>query len=189
MTRQSDAFDLPPWLDSTVRRLIRRRDRDAISGDLLEEYREAVIAGASPSRARCRVLWQAISVFLLLRRSRTSGAHWLGALCALSAVAVGWLGFDSPNPMVLAVAAVLITHSLVIVVVLRARRRVPTVILQPGSVASVIFGVLALIETVVWTDFEWKVAAAGLALILQGVVTLALAGGLFGGLPSRSSAL
>jgi hypothetical protein len=189
MTPSQNLLDPPRWLDAVVRRLIRRRDRDAISGDLLEEYREAIIAGDPPFTAASRLLSQALSVFLLLRRPRTTGALCLGILCTLSAAGVGWLSFRSPNPVVLPIAAVLAAQSLVTVAVLRATRRLPYFILQPGSVAAVMFGVLALIETVVWTDFEWKVAATGVALILQGMVTMALSAGLFGGLQSRSNVL
>lgn len=56
------------WGDFLLRFLVRRRDRDTISGDLLEEYREDVLPSKGPVAAR---LWYARQVL-----SFVSPAAW-----------------------------------------------------------------------------------------------------------------
>jgi hypothetical protein len=55
MTMQLAASDNPPrWMEGLLRLLLKRRDRDTIVGDLLEEYREVIV----PTRSRFRAdLW------------------------------------------------------------------------------------------------------------------------------------
>ena len=47
------------WLDVALRLVLRRRDRETVSGDLLEEYREVVLPKGHPLAAR---LWYARQV-------------------------------------------------------------------------------------------------------------------------------
>ena len=49
------------WGDFVLRLLVRRRDRDTISGDLLEEYREHVLPARGPRAARFWYVRQILS--------------------------------------------------------------------------------------------------------------------------------
>jgi hypothetical protein len=49
------------WADLALRFLLNSRDRDAISGDLLEEYREQVLPSTGPLRARLWYVRQVLS--------------------------------------------------------------------------------------------------------------------------------
>ena len=48
------------WADFVLRLLLSRRNRDAVSGDLLEAYREDILPSRGPLRAR---LWYWRQVF------------------------------------------------------------------------------------------------------------------------------
>jgi hypothetical protein len=52
------------WADFVLRLLLRRRDRDAISGDLLEEYREEILPKRGPIAAR---IWYVTQVASFVR--------------------------------------------------------------------------------------------------------------------------
>lgn len=178
--------DPPRWLDALVRRLI-PADREAISGDLLEDHRDAVMRGSSRVGAASRLLLQALTVFVLMPRHHARAPVVLGTLCGLSAAGMLWFAFKSPNPMVAAAACVLIAQSVVTGAGLRWPRGPATRILHPGSIAAVGAGGLALAENMLWTAFEWKAAATGAALVVQGALTIALSAGWFGGFAGRSA--
>jgi hypothetical protein len=186
VTRRRGLPDPPPWLDALVRSLI-PADREAISGDLLEDYRDLVVGGHSRVRAASRLVMQALTVFVLMPRRHRRATVVLGALCGLSAAGMAWFAFQTSNSVIAAVACVLIGQSVVTGAGLRSPRGLPPRILQPGSIAAVGAGGLALAETILWTAFEWKAALTGAALVAQGVLTIALSVGWFGGLAGRSA--
>jgi len=74
----------PRWIEKLCRLLLPARDRDAVSGDLLEEYREAVL----PARGRFRAnLWYVRQVASLVR-----GVTW-GVVLGLAFG--GWILVDT----------------------------------------------------------------------------------------------
>ena len=55
----------PRWAEAALRALLKPRDRDTVTGDLLEEYREAVVPALGVFRARLWYLRQALSLMTL----------------------------------------------------------------------------------------------------------------------------
>jgi hypothetical protein len=54
---------LPPrWMERILRAMLKKRDRDTISGDLLEEYREDIFPAKGRIRADLWYLWQTLSL-------------------------------------------------------------------------------------------------------------------------------
>jgi hypothetical protein len=54
---------LPPrWIERILRAMLKKRDRDTISGDLLEEYREDIFPAKGRIRADLWYLWQTLSL-------------------------------------------------------------------------------------------------------------------------------
>lgn len=94
------------WGDVALRLLIRRRDRDTISGDLLEEYREEVLPRRGPRGAR---IWYARQVL-----SFVSPATWgvaIGLVAGslqLLATAIDPLADDSGGEMIAIAAAMML---------------------------------------------------------------------------------
>jgi hypothetical protein len=82
----------PRWAELVLRGLLRPRDRDTVSGDLLEEYREVAVPVLGLGRARVWYLRQTLSLVTLaglIRLAgyplRSRGAWWAaGALLVLS---------------------------------------------------------------------------------------------------------
>jgi hypothetical protein len=181
MTRTNEP---PRWAEAILVRFLQTKDRETITGDLLEEYRDAILVGTGCFSADCRYILQVFSVLQNEVRKRTAARDVLCMTCALSIIAMARFGFVSPAPAAIPVAAVFVVQSLVTIAIVAKWRRFPQVILGFGAIAIVLGGGLALHETLVWTVFEICVALTGLALIFQGILTLALQFGFFGGLLS-----
>ena len=177
--------DPPRWAEHLLIRFLQTKDRDPVAGDLLEEYRENVFAGVRPVRADRRYMRRVFSILYAEFWKRTTVSHLLGATCVLSIGAMIWFGLVGSTPAAGPVAVVFIAQSLLTMAKISGRRRVPGLLLGFGAIALAVGGALALYETVMWTVFEICVALTGLALIFQGVLTLALQLGRLGGFPSR----
>jgi hypothetical protein len=184
MTESPRPIEPPRWMDALLRRVVHHRDRDAIPGDLFEEYRDAILSGESRLRASCRYLVQAGSVIVVVMRPPTTAGLALAALSAVSITGLAWLSFGSPNRAVAPVAAAFVAQGLATMTVLGASGRFAPWLLQPGAVAVALGGSLALVETFAWTAFDWKVALTGASLLVQGLLTVALQAGCFGGFGS-----
>ena len=85
----------PCWAEAALCMMLQPRDRDTITGDLLEEYREAVVPAVGVSRARLWYLRNALSLVTMAgcRRlverlvvSRKSSVLWIGAALAAAGV-------------------------------------------------------------------------------------------------------
>lgn len=71
----------PRFAEWLLTRLLHRRDREVIQGDLLEEYRESVVPTVGAFRAR---LWYWRNVMSLIRTSRGRAMMWLAAGIAVA---------------------------------------------------------------------------------------------------------
>jgi hypothetical protein len=67
--------DPPAWAESLLRRLLSARDRETISGDLLEEYREAIVPLRGAGRAGIWYVGQVMS-FVTPRRLACTLIGW-----------------------------------------------------------------------------------------------------------------
>jgi hypothetical protein len=63
-------------------------------------------------------------------------------------------------------------------------RQIPNIVMAVASILMIWGGILALSEAA-WAHFEVKLLLMGLTFALQGVLTLALLFGFFGGFPSQ----
>jgi hypothetical protein len=100
----------PRWLECILLLVLKRRDRESISGDLLEEYREVILPARGPWRANWWYFKQALSL--------VSNAKWGFALGAtlgvfnLSSTFLFPLAEDTPFAVMSFFSAVLILWSL-----------------------------------------------------------------------------
>jgi hypothetical protein len=62
MSRSPEVASPPRWAEALLRLSLRARDRDSVTGDLLEEYREVVLSSRSRRRAQVWYLRQALSL-------------------------------------------------------------------------------------------------------------------------------
>lgn len=79
------AMTPPRWAEALLRAVLARRDRDTVSGDLLEEYRMHVV----PARGRRAANWWYLC--------QVAGFVWrsqLGWTIALSAIFIGRIALD-----------------------------------------------------------------------------------------------
>jgi len=73
-TPQSDARP-PRWAEAILRMLLRPHDRETVSGDLLEEYRDTIV----PTRGRAADLWYIRQVAWYLLRASWMWGTLMGA--------------------------------------------------------------------------------------------------------------
>ena len=80
----------PPWADALLRVVLKRGDRDSVSGDLLEQYRDSI----EPSHGRARAnRWYVGQVFGYVWRDAWVWAALFAAACIVR-TAMDW--FDPP---------------------------------------------------------------------------------------------
>lgn len=109
------------WADVALRLLLRGRDRETISGDLLEEYREEVLPKNGPVAAR---LWYARQVV-----SFVSPVGWglaIGAVVGaevLFSTAIAPLADDTPGTMAVLIAGLMLLWSIASFVAVRRTGR------------------------------------------------------------------
>jgi hypothetical protein len=129
----------PPRLaESILRLLVRARDRDTISGDLLEEYQEIVLPAKGPLRARLWYCRQVLSFVSPLTLGLGFGTA-LGAFNLIS-TAVDPLSDDSAAVMLTFAALLLSAWSLVAFVAGRRTRN-----FRDAVVAGVLVGAATLV--------------------------------------------
>lgn len=75
----------PRWAEALLRAVLAPRDRDTITGDLLEEYREVALPALGPRRAAC---WYLKQVWSLMAITTTSSAIRTTVMWAAAFVAV-----------------------------------------------------------------------------------------------------
>jgi hypothetical protein len=107
MTKPLTAHDPSPprWAEYVLRLVLKPRDRDTISGDLLEEYREVALPTLGPLRAN---VWYVKQTGSLMNSSRLSlpSSVWLTlAVVVLAAVLFLLVRSDFRPPVPLAVFA------------------------------------------------------------------------------------
>ena len=98
------------WGDIVLRLLIRRRNRDSISGDLLEEYREHVVPTMGPRAARLWYIRQILSLVSPLTWGLTIGIIFGG--WQLVDTAIEPLADDSGGTMAVLLGSLLLLWTL-----------------------------------------------------------------------------
>jgi hypothetical protein len=154
------------------------RDRETISGDLLEEYREEQVPHLGSMRANVWYLCQSIS-FLSVRSFGSPMKASLTWMSVFTTAAGVWLavmeniqkhgGFDERS----ATAACITIQGLatVLCLVLDGRSIFRTLVLA-GAVGAVLLGASAIKRILDAPHFEGFVLLVGSALIVQGVLAI-----------------
>jgi hypothetical protein len=173
----------PQWLEKLLLRCLSARDRETISGDLLEEYREVQLPRLGPLRANIWYLRQLIS-FLVTRSFGGSAMRAsLTWMCLLTALAGVWLavmehvlkhpGYAGRS----AIAAGIMIQGLATVLYLMWHGHpIFRIFVQVGAVSVVMLGTSAIIRILNAPHFEGFVLLIGAALIVQGLTALIVAG-------------
>jgi hypothetical protein len=160
--------------------LLKPRDRETISGDLLEEYREEQLPMRGRARANYWYLGQLNS--FASARIREGGAmkQLLMLMCVFTVAAGIWLGVmesllrHEGYAGRIVVAAFLAVQSLVtVLVVLLNAGRASRVAVLVGAVAIAALGARAVWKIAQAEHFEGFVLVIGVALMVQAGLTLA----------------
>ncbi len=171
----------PALLDRALRLILRARDRDAISGDLLEIYAEQKLPELGPFRAN---LWYARQLFSILPRPIIpfTGGKLTNILSIAASifivVACSWLASMElvlrhpafiPRAAVAVLIVVYATLSLIY-----TRSRVPALrgTLVIAALSVLVFGIFALLTVLRSTHFEGYLLVISIGLIVQGTLTL-----------------
>ncbi len=177
---QPDLRKPPQWAESLLVLLLKPGDQETISGDLLEEYREERLPRLSHARAD---FWYIQQVFSIACSQRFDGGPIRSILLLLSfftLAATAWLGVME---MVLHrpgfshrifIAALLACQSLstILFLVFRGHGRV-RIVLNISGLLIAMFGIWSVVSVLRAAHFEGYVLLIGLALTLQGVLTVA----------------
>ena len=171
---------LPPsWLEHMLRLFLSPRDRETISGDLLETYREEKLPANGRRRAN---VWYARQVLSLAPRAVLLNAPIrpaLGLLCSFTALCGLWLGFMDVylrHPNIAwheAIAGTIVGQALLTMAGLRFRRsRGLRVAISAGCVAILWLSFVAVHGVLTSSDFEGYILLIGLLLMVQVCLTL-----------------
>jgi hypothetical protein len=181
----------PHWMERLLRLTLATRDRETISGDLLEEYREAQVPGRGRLRANLWYLRQVADIAVIRLFGGAPMKYMLAILASATLIAGAWLGImelllQHPGYFGRAVTACcIIAQAGGTLFYLRAQgQRVLRAVLAFGGTALAALGLVSIHRVLHAAHFEGFVLLIGAALILQCIVTLVV---LFGA--HRSSGL
>jgi hypothetical protein len=171
----------PRWLEHILMRILPIRDRDTVSGDLLEEYREEKVSRLGPLRANIWYLRQVLSI--LCARS-FGGAPmkvhllWMSMFTAACGVWLGFMEHVLKHPGYAArtaIAAYIVVEGLAtfLLIVLNGGA-IYRVFVAMIAISVAILGGAAINRTLQAPHFEGFVLVIGCALIMQGLLTLAV---------------
>jgi hypothetical protein len=174
----------PRWLEAVLLRCLPARDRETISGDLLEEYREVQVPRLGPLRANLWYMRQLISFLVARSFGGSTMRASLTGMCVLTALAGVWLavmehilkhpGYAGRS----AIAAGIVIQGLATVLFLMWHGHpIFRVIVQAGAMSVVVLGASAIIRILNASHFEGFVLIIGAALIVQGMMALVVVAG------------
>ncbi len=170
----------PPWLQRMLLLFLNPRDRDTISGDLLEEYREEKLPRLGSGQANNWYVRQLIS----LTTNQIVGGPLVKQLLTLSSlftVAAGvWLGvmesiLKHPGYVGRSViaACIAVQGLATLACILLGGRSAFRNIVMMGAVAIAFLGGWAILRILGTQHFEGFVLIIGAALVTQGILTVA----------------
>ncbi len=169
----------PRWLQRMLVTFLNARDRETISGDLLEEYREQQLPHSGVLRANCWYVRQLIS-FACIRI--WGGPLMKQALTLASLFVIGaglWLGVMENvlkhdgyvGRSAIAVCIAIQGLATLLFLLLNGGAAIRSLIVA-GAVATLLLGGSAIIRILQAQHFEGFVLVIGLALVLQSALTL-----------------
>lgn len=174
----------PRWLESLLLRALPARDRETVSGDLLEEYREVRLPQLGPMRANLWYSRQLLSFLIVRSFGGAPMRALLTWMCVLTALAGAWLAvmeniLRHPGFAARAlIAGCIVIQGIATVLFLMLHGR-PTyrVIVLAGAVGAIFLGASAVVGILNAAHFEGFVLLIGTALAVQGIMALVVVGG------------
>jgi hypothetical protein len=168
----------PQWLERMLLFFLPARDRETISGDLLEEYREERLPRLGPIRANLWYLRQSISFASIRIPGGPHVKQLLISVSVFTVVAGVWLAFmenvlkHSGYSLRSAIAVGIAVQSLAtLLCVVVDGRAIFRAIVLTGAVGIGLLGARSVGRILRAEHFEGFVLLIGLALMLQGVLT------------------
>ena len=169
----------PQWLEKMLLWCLPARDRETISGDLLEEYREEQVPRVGSLQANIWYARQSIS-FLTVRSFGGSPMKAFLTWTSMFTVACGiWLALmenilrHAGHVERSAIAVCISIQGLATVLFLiREGRSMFRTLILTGAAGLVLLGAVAVKRTFDGAHFEGFVLLVGSSLILQGATTL-----------------
>lgn len=171
----------PGWLERLLILCLSPRDRETISGDLLEEYREGQVLQLGSLRANLWYLRQSIS-FLFVRSfggpRMKAALTWVSVFTVVSGI---WLAVMEQvlkhagyaERMGIA-ACVAIQGLATLLFVVSNRGGILRALVLVGAVAVGLLGLSAIARTLEAGHFEGFVVLIGSALVAQSLLTIAV---------------
>jgi len=174
----------PRWLETLLLQCLPARDRETISGDLLEEYREVQWPRHGPMRANIWYLRQLLG-FLAVKSfggsTMKASLTWMSVITALAGAWLAVMEHVLKHPGYAersAVAGCIVIQGLVTVLFLMWHGRpIFRVIVLAGALGVAVLGAAAIIRDLSAPHFEGFVLLIGAALIVQGMMALVVVGG------------
>ena len=172
----------PRWLERLLILCLSPRDRETISGDLLEEYREEQVPHQGSLRANAWYLRQSIS-FLSTRSfggpPMKAALTWVSMFTVASGIwlaamehALKHAGYAGRMGIA---ACIAIQGLATLLFVVLSRRAILGVFVFVGAVAVGLLGVSAIARILEAGHFEGFVLLIGSALVAQSLLTIAVA--------------
>jgi len=169
----------PGWLEWILTRCLSERDRETISGDLLEEYREEQLPRLGFVRAN---LWYLRQAFSFVSVSSFGGPVMKLALTWMSvftAAAGAWLAFMEQmlkhsgygGRTVIGICIAMEGIATVLFLLLHGRAIYRTLVLV-GAIAVGLLGASAVMRILGAPHFEGFVLIIGSALVVQGMLAI-----------------
>jgi len=177
---QPDLRKPPQWAESLLVPLLKPGDRETISGDLLEEYREERLPRLGHARADFWYIRQVLSIVCFQRFEGGPMKSVVLLLSFFTLAATAWLGvmemvLHHPGSVFRIFIAILLacqSLSTILFLVFRGHGRFQ-IFLNISGFLIAMFGIWSVVSILRAAHFEGYVLLIGLALILQGVLTIA----------------
>ena len=169
----------PRWLERMLLHFLPARDRETISGDLLEEYREEQVPRSGALRADVWYLRQILSLMSFWDLVGPPVNRFLMAVSAFTVVAGAWLAVmenllkHAGYPQRTLIAATIVIQGVTTLLLpFVGGRSIFRAFLGTGATALAFWGASAIQRMLEARHFEGFVLLIGFALVAQGLLTL-----------------
>ena len=170
----------PRWLERALFLLLEQRDRETISGDFLEEYREEKLPTLGRTRATYWYLRQVMSFGSIRVRRGGTVKQALMSVCFFTVAAGVWMtvmenilrhhGYGWRSAVAVCIAA---QGAVTLLALLRSSGSLFRTVVMAGAAAIAALGITAVWGVAHAAHFEGFVAVIGAALLVQCVLTFA----------------
>lgn len=171
----------PHWLELILLYLLPERDRQTVSGDLLEEFQEQVQVRGSRLRAIVWYVRQVLSFVPEWLSFQSKLRRFLLSVCTFTGSSGLWLGvmgFRLKHPGYVEgeiISGIIVSQALLTIAAL-SFRRIPTLLNLSaiGCLALIWLACKALKGLIDGSNFEGYILLIALALVVQAISTLAM---------------